>query len=259
MLHRLRVLAPLLVAIAGLYACGGGGGGGGATAPTPTVPPPPPPPVPTNMGGIWEGTSNTSGLILNFAGVITENRVGRFFDDNGTQYILSNISGNDGNVAIDFTAVAQFGFVFLDGSTLTTGSLTGTVVERTSFNGNYSIATGESGTISLTYNSIYDRDSSFDKLTGMWDEDGFGILTFNPDGSFFEQDTFGCVFDGQASIIDPAYNVYSLTMTVSLCGAGSDGDYSGLGVLTDFNATDDVFIVQLNSDNLIFTTSLLRL
>jgi len=232
-----------------LTACGGGGGG--TTAP--------PPPVPTNVGGIWEGTSNTSGLILDFVGVFTEGGEGRFYDDRGTQYIVDNVSGNDGNVTMNFTAITQFGNVFLDDSTVTTGTVSGTIVERTSFNGNYSVATGESGTISLTYNPIYDRDSSLAKLEGMWDQNGFGIATFNPDGSFFEQDMFGCVFNGQASIIDPAYNVYALTMTISLCGAGNDGQYSGLGSLTDFNTTDDWFILQMNSSTLIFTTSLLRL
>lgn len=226
-----------------------GCGGGGSSAP----------PIPTNAGGIWEGTSNTSGLILDFVGVVTEGGEGRFVDENDTQYIVSNVSGNDGSVTMNFTAVAQFGFVFLDGSTVTTGTVSGTIVERTSFNGNYSVATGESGTISLTYNPIYDRDSSLSKLEGSWDENGFGIATFDPDGSFFEQDMFGCVFDGQASIIDPAYNVYALTMTISLCDVPANGQYSGLGSLTDFNTTDDLFILQMNSDTLIFTTSLLRL
>ncbi len=233
-----------------LTACGGGGSGTTSA---------PPAPVSTNVGGIWEGTSNTSGLILDFVGVFTEDGEGRFFDENGTQYIVSNVSGNDGSVTMNFTAVAQFGFVFLDGSTVTNGTVSGTIVERSSFNGNYSVATGESGTISLAYDPIYDRDSSLAKLEGMWDENGFGIATFNPDGSFFEQDMFGCVYDGQASIIDPAYNVYALTMTISLCGAGADGVYSGLGSLTDFNTTDDLFILQMNSDTLIFTTALLRL
>jgi hypothetical protein len=160
---------------------------------------------------------------------------------------------------MNFTAVAQFGFVFLDGSSVTTGSLTGTVVERTSINGNYSVATGESGTISLTYNSLYDRDSSLSKLAGQWDDSGFGILTVNSDGTFFEQDTFGCVYDGQASIIDAAYNVYGLTMDVSLCGVDFDGQYTGLGALSDFSVTDDLFILQMNSGNVIFTTTMLRL
>ena len=202
---------------------------------------------------------NTSGLILNFAGVVAENGESRFFDDNGTQYLVTNISGNDGSISISFTAVAQFGFMFLDGSTVTTGTMTGTVVEQTSINGNYSVATGESGSISLTYNPIYERDSSFTKLSGSWDENGYGIMTVEANGSFYEQDIFGCVYDGQASIIDSAYNVYSLTMTVSLCGSDANGVYSGLGVLTDHAVTDDLLIVQMNSNNLIFTSALLRL
>ena len=120
----LRVLTFTLFAFA-LAACGGSSGTTSA----------PPAPVPTNVGGIWEGTSNTSGLILDFVGVFTEGGEGRFFDENGTQYIVSNVSGNDGSVTMNFTAVAQFGFVFLDGSTVTNGTVSGTIVERTSFNG----------------------------------------------------------------------------------------------------------------------------
>ncbi len=231
--------------------CGGGGSSGSST--------PPPTPVATNAGGIWEGTSTGGGQTIVLAGVITENGEGRFFDENGTQYIVSSISGNDGSITLNVMAVAQFGFVFTDGSTVTTGTLSGTIVERTSFIGDWSLATGESGTLSMTYDPLYDRSSSLAKLEGMWDEDGFGIATFAADGSFFEQDQFGCVFDGQATIIDPAYNVYAMTMTVSLCGAGADGQYSGLSVLTDFNTADDLLIVQMNSDALIFTTALLRL
>lgn len=197
-------------------------------------------------------------MILNVAGVFTETGEGRFFDDNGTQYVVTDVTGNDGDVTINFTAVAQLGFVFLDGSTVTTGTISGTVVERVSIEGSFSLATGESGTLSLTYNVLYDRDSSLAKLTGSWSETN-GIVTVDPDGSFFEQDSFGCVSDGQISIIDPSFNAYALTMTVSVCGAGVDGQYAGLGILADRNVTDDLFILQMNSDARIFTTSLLRL
>jgi hypothetical protein len=227
-----------------------GGGGGGTTAP---------PAVPTNAGGIWDGTSTAGGQTIALTGVVTENGEGRFFDDNGTQYIVSSMSGNDGSITMNVMAVAQFGFVFEDGSTVTTGTLSGTIVERASFNGDWSLATGESGTLSMTYDPLYERDSSLSKLEGMWGENSFGITIFDPDGSFFEEDIFGCVFNGQTSIIDPDYNVYEMNMTISLCGPEFDGQYSGLAVLTDFNTTDDMLIVQMNSDDLIFTTSLLRL
>jgi hypothetical protein len=104
---------------------------------------------------------------------------------------------------------------------------------------------------------VYDRDSSLDKLTGNWQED-FGVVTFDPDGDFFLQDSFGCVYEGQTAIIDSDFNVYRLSMTVSLCG-DSNGQYSGIGVLTDLNDTDDLFIIQMNNDTFIFTTSIVRL
>jgi hypothetical protein len=214
-------------------------------------------PQPTNAAGIWEGTAVTGNVTLDTLGIVTESGEGRFVDENGTQYVIDTFSGNDGNVSLSFTAVAQVGFTFLDGSTVATGKMTGSVEEHGSFTGEYDLSTGESGTISMTYNPMYERDSSLDKLTGLWDEE-FGVASFDPSGSFFMQDSFGCVFEGQASIVDAQFNAYSLSMTVSSCGAGVDGQYTGLGVLSDLNSTEDLFIVQMNSDEWIFTTSLVR-
>lgn len=235
-----------------LFACGGGGGGGG------TTPPPPPPPPATNAGGIWTGTASSDDQTLELMGVVTEDGDGRFIAETGVQYVFEGVSGNGGDLDVDFTAIAPSGFVFDDGSTVTTGTLSGTVSERSSLTADYTLATGEAGSVSMTYDEAYERDSSLDKLTGNWDEE-FGVVAFDANGEFFEQDTFGCVFEGQASIIDENFNVYALTMTVSFCGAGVDGDYSGLGIMIDTTDTDDTFIVQMNNDQLIFTTTLFRL
>ena len=244
----LRTGIVILAATLGLAGCGGGGGSDGGTLP-----------VPTNAGGIWVGSSSAGGMSIQIEGVITENGEGRFVDENGTQYIVTSVSGNDGQIRIAFNAYAQFGYVFLDGSTSGTGTITGTVRERASFSGNFSFSTGEAGTISFTYDTLYDRDSSLAKLTGLWDE-GFGVMTVDPDGSFFEQDQFGCVYDGRASIIDAAYNAYRLTMVVSNCGT-SNGSYQGVAILADLDTTgdEDLLVVQMNSNSLIFTTFLIRL
>ena len=232
-----------------LAACGGGGGGGSSGASFPTL---------TNAYGIWVGSSTSGGMSIQIEGVIARGE-SRFVDENGTQYIVTGISGFDGEIRIDFNAYAQFGYVFLDGSTSGTGTITGVVRERTSINGNFSFSTGEAGTISFTYDALYDRDSSLEKLTGQWNDE-FGVMTVDPDGSFFEQDQFGCIYDGQASIIDVAYNAYRLAMTVSNCGA-DNGSYEGLAVLSDLVTADDedLLIVQMNSNSLIFTTFLERL
>ena len=142
----LKALA-LLISASFIGACGGGGGGGGSNTPVP---------IATNAGGILVGTSSGGGITIDIEGVITEDREGRFVDENGTQYIITSISGNDGNISINFNAYAQFGYVFLDGSTSGTGSITGTVNERSSFSGNFSFSTGESGTVSFTYDPLYD-------------------------------------------------------------------------------------------------------
>lgn len=233
-----------------VVSCGGGSDDGNPQSPEPT-------PQPTNAAGIWEGSAVTGDQTLNVLGIVTENGEGRLVDGNGTQYVVDSLSGNDGDISLSFTAIAQVGFTFADGSTVATGDLTGSVVEHDSFTGEYDLSTGESGTISMTYNAIYERDSSLDKLTGMWEEE-FGVLSFDPSGAFFMQDSFGCVYDGQASIIDSQFNAYALSMTVSSCGDGVDGDYSGLGLLSDLNTTEDLFLLQMNSDKWIFTTSLVR-
>lgn len=249
-----KISGVSVIALALLVAsCGGGSGGdddGGNGSPAPT-------PEPTNAAGIWEGTAVTGNLTLDVLGIVTEQGEGRFLDENGTQYVIDTLAGNDGDISLTFTAIAEVGFTFIDGSTIATGELSGSVTETSSFSGEYTLSTGETGTMSLTYDTIYERDSSIDKLTGLWDEQ-FGVMSVDPSGAFFMQDSFGCVYDGEASIIDPEFNAYSLSMTVSSCGAGVDGEYSGVGVLSDLNVADDLLIVQMNSEEWIFTTSLVR-
>lgn len=217
----------------------------------------PPAPEATDASGIWQGEASFGGQAMEFSGVVTQERDGRFIDGFGTQYIIDNVAGEDGEITIAFSAMTRPGLAFMDGSTTTTGTLTGTVDERSMLEGNYTIASGESGTVSMTYNPIYERDSSLDKLTGPWDEP-LGIQVYDPDGSFFQQDAFGCVYQGRASILNPNYNVYRMTMTVSSCDE-TDGEYTGLGVLIDFQATEDLFIVQLNSDTVVVNTMMTRL
>lgn len=217
----------------------------------------PPVPQPTRADGIWEGSASSAAGTMEFSGVVTEAGEGRFVDGFGTQYLISSIEGVEGDVTIRFTAMTRPGLSFTDGSTVTTGSFTGTIARRATVDGSYTLSSGETGTISMAYNPIYERDSSLDKLTGPWDEQ-LGIQVFDPDGSFFEQDGFGCIYQGQAFILDPDYNVYGLTMMISLCGA-ADGEYEGVGVLADFQATEDLFLVLLNNEQAVVSTSMLRL
>lgn len=249
------VLAALGIFI---YSCGGGGGGG--TASTPTTPQPPAP-SPTNAGGVWEGSTFNNDIQQTFltVGVITENNgEARFLNDQGQQIVLSAMSGNDGNISATLTGYAAPGTTFQDGSIVTTGTFTGTVVERTSISGNWSVSTGETGTLTMSYNDVYERDSDLARTLGTW-MDSFGVV-YNVDaaGNIFAQDAFDCVYNGAVGIIDSSYNAYRITMNVSSC-PGVNGDYTGLGVLTDDVGLDDAFIIQLDSGSLIVADVLLKI
>ncbi len=247
--------STFLALMVSLVACGGGGGGGSVSGP------PPPPPQPTNAGGIWEGSTfnSNAGLTFQTVGVVTENNgEARFFNDQDQQFILSGASGTGGDISATVTAIAPLGSVFLDGSTVTTGTLTGTVVERTSISADWSLNTGESGTITMSYNSLYERGSDLARTAGSW-LDSFGVVySVDALGDIFAQDAFGCVYDGAVSIINASYNAYGITLTVSNC-PGADGNYSGLGVLGDDLGIDDLFVIQLDNGQIIITDALLKL
>jgi hypothetical protein len=250
-----------------LSSCGGGGGGlgcvvsGGTSGTCSDLSLPPTPPPPTNAGGVWEGSTfnDQAGLTFETIGVVTENNgEARFVNDQDQQFILSGVSGTGGSISATLTAIAPLGFTFLDGSTVSTGTLTGTVVERTSLSGSWSLNTGESGTVTLGYNNLYERGSDLDRMVGTW-ADSFGVVySVDAIGDVFAQDAFGCVYDGAVTIINASYNAYRVALTVSNC-PGADGNYSGLGVLSDDLGMDDAFVVQLDNGQFIITDVLLKM
>jgi hypothetical protein len=122
--------------------------------------------------------------------------------------------------------------------------------------GDWVLATGETGTMNLDYNSDYDVDTSLTLLTGNWQE-AFGVMAFDPDGSFFEQDIDGCVLSGQASVIDSTYNAYDIVMEISLCDPESNGNWSGVAFSDGVDT--DVLILFLNKGELFFLEFLDRL
>jgi hypothetical protein len=242
-----------------ISACGGGGSGDSGAAAAPPAPAPPPPP-PTNAGGVWEGSTfnNDNGQTFQTVGVITENNgEARFFNDQGQQIVLSSISGSGGDISATLTGYAAPGTTFLDGKIVTTGTFTGTVVERTSISGTWSVGTGETGTMTMSYDDIYERGADFARTIGTW-IDSFGVVySVDAAGEIFAQDATGCVYNGTVGVIDSSYNAYRVTMTVSDC-PGLNGDYVGLGVLTDEVGLNDAFVVQLDNGSQFLADVLLK-
>lgn len=214
-----------LTALAGtLVACGGGGGGSSNT------PPPPPPPVNASAGGIWEGTTSDGAEIF---GLVTETGEFHFLQDDGVQY-FGTVTTSQNAVTANFTGVTEFGTAFPDGSTSGTGTLTGTVQARVSLSGtsNFRTSLGNTNvsTVPLTYNAIYDRDSSLATIAGNFTETTTAdVVSINANGVAFMQDPLsGCVINGTVSIIDGRFNAYRVQYTYSSC----QGQYAVLNGAT---------------------------
>ena len=181
-------------------------GGGGGGSSDPA----PDVPVPdAAVGGLWAGT-------------VTDN----VFND--PQFFLG-VSTDDGR------------FRFLSADTL--GQFVGT------FDTTGTSLTGSG--VGIAPVGMYERGSSLATVARSWisrDEFGnpIGSITIDSEGRMDAQDAAGCLYSGDVSIINPSYNAYNLTITVSSCGQ-LDGAYSGLAVVADDVATDDLLIYSVDN------------
>jgi len=233
------------VSLAALAACGGGGG---SSEPVSTPAPPD-----AAIGGIWFGTTTDS--VTNdpqfFIGVSTDDGRFRFLSADTLGQFVGTFDANETSLTGSGVGVAPFGSTWLDDSTTIDIDLTGTISERLSMSGNWSGGTGETGTFSFAYDSLYERGSSLETVTGSWvslDEfsNPVGSITIDSAGRMDAQDAAGCLYSGDVSIINASYNAYDLDLTVSSCGA-LDGTYSGLAVIAESVVPDDTLIYSVDN------------
>ena len=109
------------------------------------------------------------------------------------------------------------------GSRTGTGTVTGTVQERSAMTGDLHFTTvlGNSidSTITLTYNDLYEHNSSLALIDGNYlDPDTNAIINVNSFGVVFSQDAVtGCVINGQVYVIDTNFNSYDVRYQFSSC------------------------------------------
>jgi len=254
-MNRALTLAPLFLIFSTVTACGGGSSG------TDTSTTPPPAVVDAKLGGIWEGTirNATIGSSWQVTGLSLDTGESRFIDELGTQYI-ANLTVSGSSFSGTFFGVAPQGETFIDGSVVATGNMSGTISERNRISGSYTVSTGEQGSLELFYNSVYERGSSISLLTGTWIDEAEDAFTVDAQGGIFGQNSIGCVYAGQASIIDQDFNAYRVQLNVSSCGT-FNGSYSGLGVLDDYQVVQDSrsFIFQVSNDRWALTDVVVKL
>lgn len=222
-----------LLFIMGAAGCGGGGYGGGSLVTT------------ASPGGIWAGTDSATGLQVR--GIVDESGQFHFIRSDLAQYVgTTSTMGNA--VSANFEGFSQVGTTFDDGSTHGSGMLTGTVVERSTLALSYQFTTDDgtasNGTLNLSYNSLYDVDSSLSAISGNYTDTSSGAtVSVSGSGAITSQDAATlCVVNGQVSIINATYNAYAVTYEYSNCTGASAAlngvQFSGLATLN--NGSDPV-------------------
>lgn len=216
-------------------------------APPPPAPPPPPPATGVSAGGVWKGIDAGG---VDFILIVTE--TGRFrvineFFDQGS----GNLSIHNGDeVTAGFQMLTALGSTFADGATLASCTMSGALAERQSLSVTINCTT-TSGTpsqsvVNLSYDVVYERESSLQTIAGNYDDAG-PILTIDANGILFEQDpTSGCVSNGQVNVIDPAFNVYDIRFRFSNCSGASsflnDTEFEGMAVLDNTVVPESLMI-----------------
>lgn len=193
----------------------------------PNNPPPPPPVVDQSPGGAYSGQLMPAGSSAptDIIGLIDETGFGFFYDINfGAYYqVQANPNGNllRGTVS-----------VIVPGQTAVTGTLSGALSEREAIAGFATTSRG-SEAIAATYQAVpYELPSSFAVIGGNYQffEPNTATtvtISINATGAVTTTDNFGCVYTGQLSIPDAAYNAYRFS-GVYRCTGFADQPFSGL-------------------------------
>jgi hypothetical protein len=240
-----------LVALLSLFilsACGGGGN-----------PSPIPPAQPSAAAGIWIGTftSNVTHTTSNATGLIADTNSARFgFPDTLGQF-SGVLSVNGNSFSMTATAYAPHGSTLPDGSKVSTVTIVGAFTQKSAMSGTYSGA-GDSGTFTLTYSTFYERPSSFPGVSGIWKGkilDFTNFIKIDENGAITGVNTTGCTYGGHLDLIDPSFNIYFVHLDIDTCGS-DNGNYDGLGYLSDTSATNDTFITIISSPTLSLIASL---
>jgi hypothetical protein len=124
--------------------------------------------------------------------------------------------------------------------------ITGSASYQNKIDATYESTTGATGAFSLNFNKdLYYRDSSFELLSGQWSSDGANFSIDTTGGITGTLTT--CQLSGAFTIIDNDRNLYVLDVDLTQCEY--QGQYSGLAILDDKDAQNNMLIAIFSKDN----------
>ncbi|HEX4050584.1 MAG TPA: hypothetical protein VHY19_06895 [Steroidobacteraceae bacterium] len=231
-MRKLFVIASAILSVPLISNCGGGSSSANTSAAPATNTS-----TPAQFeGGIWQGTFAQNGVTTQILALASPD--GQFYSENvnenndcatistGTVTVTgSTVTGSLSSAIVEYSSSPdiQTGCVFTDNSTWASGALSGTLGENSSLSLTTQLTTADGTTLpsesgALTFNSLYNESSSLSKIAGNWTGTTGDVATISSNGQVYAQEAAsGCVVNGQYSVINASYNVYSLSATYGDC------------------------------------------
>lgn len=183
-----------------------------------------------SANGLWEGTFSEEGVgTFDVTGLLYDGRIIAVSEGAGAVF--------DGSYSLNGDQISASVVAYeANGPAYATTEFSGTVTEQVSLSASFTTSEGTSGTIALAFDDIYNRPSSLGMLEGVWSssEPGYTLtVAIDTDGSFFGQDSEGCVVFGDFGIINPSQNLYDVQVTATSCGFLT-GSYTGFAGLLEY-------------------------
>ena len=213
-------------------------------------------------GGIYTGTMTLASTGATYAVMGAIDEAGAFQLINTTtsaQYSGSLTVKQSKSTSIDSNSTSTTGtFYTFDptGAVATTATLSGTVVGRTTITASYTLASGDTGTLNLTYSTQYATPVSLATAAGSYQwtstrNGGISKLVFGSDGALGGTTEYGCTFTGTAAVIDSKYDLFSLTITPAsstACGSSAGTTLTGLAYYTAATTTAGATLVAASTN-----------
>lgn len=202
--------------------------------------------------GIWYGAITDSGGTYDLTGLIFHNRLVYFSLLGGYIY-----TANVGMTGDQLSATANM--LQIGGSSVGTANVAATVVEQVSIDGTYTSTIPNSGAISQTFYSVYNRTPDLSVVAGTFTvTDGVAYtwtITVLPDGSFTGSDTDGCTYDGTLVPGDGVHNIYKMAINISGCISFKTAGYA---FIDDNAVANDTLWMIIDDPTYVLITTMSR-
>jgi hypothetical protein len=221
-------------------------------------------PANDSPAGIWIGTvtSIQTGEKTNSIGLVTETGVLRFINDTSVQ-IAGDVTVTANTFTGEITAYAPYGFfTFSKGEPAVTGTVSGTINEKSTFNGSTTLDGSVNSSFEFNYDAeIYEKNSGLSLISGNYSaSDGAGYTvtySINAAGVITGSDTDGCQMNGDVELLNPDFNMYRLVVRVANCG-DLNGNYRGPASLFDVDTPYDTLVFSLECVRFLMAGSIPR-